>query len=52
MARWHCHNQRFVAACASAGIPLDSGFGPGAHEWGYWDTEIRTVLDRLLDEIR
>ncbi len=40
-------NERFVAACRAHGVALDSGFGPGAHEWGYWDTEIRTVLDRL-----
>ncbi len=40
-------NERFVAACREHGVALDSGFGPGAHEWGYWDTEIRTVLDWL-----
>ena len=40
-------NERFVAACARRGVALDSGFGPGAHEWGYWDTEIRTVIDWL-----
>jgi putative tributyrin esterase len=41
------YNRRFAAACAARGVELDSGFGPGAHEWGYWDTEIRTVLDWL-----
>lgn len=41
-------NERFVRACAKAGVELDSGFGPGAHEWGYWDAEIRTVLDWML----
>jgi S-formylglutathione hydrolase FrmB len=40
-------NERFAAACAKHGVPLDAGFGPGAHEWGYWDAEIRTVLDWL-----
>ncbi|AGL19691.1 alpha/beta hydrolase family protein [Actinoplanes sp. N902-109] len=40
-------NERFVAACARQGIAIDAKFGPGAHEWGYWDTEIRTVLDWL-----
>ncbi len=40
-------NRRFVRACAERGVALDSGFGPGAHEWGYWDAEIRTVIDRL-----
>ena len=41
------HNERFVAACVERGVALDAGFGPGAHEWGYWDAEIRTVLDWL-----
>ena len=39
------HNERFISACAERGVPLDSGFGPGGHEWDYWDREIRTVLD-------
>jgi S-formylglutathione hydrolase FrmB len=37
-------SERFVAACAEQQIPLDAGFGPGAHEWSYWDREIQTVL--------
>jgi S-formylglutathione hydrolase FrmB len=37
-------NERFVAACASHGIPLDAGFTPGEHEWGYWDREIQNVI--------
>jgi S-formylglutathione hydrolase FrmB len=40
-------NERFVRACATHGVPLDSGFGPGEHEWGYWDREIQTVIDWL-----
>jgi putative tributyrin esterase len=40
-------NERFVAACREHDVDLDAGFGPGAHEWGYWDTEIQTVLDWL-----
>jgi S-formylglutathione hydrolase FrmB len=40
-------NERFVAACAAAGIPLDSAFGPGAHEWAYWDVQIQAVLEWL-----
>jgi S-formylglutathione hydrolase FrmB len=40
-------NKRFVAACANRGIPLDADFGPGAHEWSYWDREIQTVLEWL-----
>jgi len=40
-------NQRFVAACREHDVDLDADFGPGAHEWGYWDTQIQTVLDWL-----
>jgi putative tributyrin esterase len=40
-------NERFVAACRQHGVKLDAGFGPGAHEWSYWDQEIQTVLDWL-----
>ena len=41
-------NERFVQACAKHGVPLDSDFGPGDHEWGYWDREIQAVLDWML----
>jgi len=41
------HNERFVRACAERGVELDSDFGPGDHDWAYWDREIRTVLDWL-----
>ena len=40
-------NERFVAACREHGVDLDADFGPGAHEWGYWDTQIQAVLDWL-----
>jgi len=40
-------NERFVATCASAGVDLDSGFGPGGHEWSFWDQHIRTVINWL-----
>ena len=43
-------NERFVQACAKHGVALDSDFGPGDHEWGYWDREIQTVLDWLAIE--
>jgi putative tributyrin esterase len=42
------HTERFVAACRDAGVRLDAGFGPGAHEWSYWDAQIPVVLDWLL----
>jgi putative tributyrin esterase len=38
-------NERFVAACATAGVELDADFGPGEHVWSYWDAQIRVVLD-------
>lgn len=37
-------NQRFVAACEQRGLPVTVDFGPGEHEWGYWDTKIQDVL--------
>jgi putative tributyrin esterase len=40
-------NERFVAACAAAGVPLDADFGPGDHDWSYWDAQIQAVLDWL-----
>ncbi len=40
-------NQRFRDACKRLGIPLSVEFGPGEHEWGYWDTKIQQVLDWL-----
>jgi len=40
-------NERFAAACAAHGIALDAGFGPGAHDWNYWDAEIQTVINWL-----
>lgn len=39
------HSERFVEACAKNGIALDAGFGPGAHDWAYWDAQIQTVLE-------
>jgi putative tributyrin esterase len=40
-------NERFAAACEKQGIALDAKFGPGAHEWGYWDVQIQDVLSQL-----
>lgn len=37
-------NVRFRDACAARGVPLVADFGPGEHEWGYWDAKIRDVL--------
>jgi S-formylglutathione hydrolase FrmB len=41
------HNERFVAAADKHGIALDAKFGPGAHEWGYWDVQIQDLLSQL-----
>ncbi|MEV7629742.1 alpha/beta hydrolase-fold protein [Actinoplanes sp. NPDC089786] len=38
------YNQTVVAALERRGIAVDSAYGPGAHEWGYWDREIQNVL--------
>ena len=37
-------NRRFVAAAGGAGIPVTAAFGPGAHDWAYWDAVIQDVL--------
>ncbi len=42
------HNRRFVALAEEVGADLTTDFRPGEHEWGFWDTEIRTVLDWLM----
>jgi S-formylglutathione hydrolase FrmB len=40
-------NRAFAAACAEAGVPLTTEFGPGGHDWAYWDDRIQAVLDWL-----
>jgi S-formylglutathione hydrolase FrmB len=37
-------NRAFVESCAAATIPVTSSFGPGAHDWAYWDATIQDVL--------
>ena len=34
----------FHKACRAAGIPVTVDFGPGAHDWAYWDRKIQDVL--------
>jgi putative tributyrin esterase len=41
-------NRRFVDACERAGIRVATSFGPGEHDWAYWDDRIQDVLDWLL----
>jgi S-formylglutathione hydrolase FrmB len=40
-------NERFVRACSDSGVAVTTDFGPGEHEWGYWDVRIRDVLEWL-----
>jgi putative tributyrin esterase len=37
-------NRRFVDRCAAAGVDVTTGFGPGEHDWAYWDDRIQDVL--------
>ena len=37
-------NQRLVRALMGAGISHDHEFGPGSHDWAYWDARIQDVL--------
>ncbi|GEL94797.1 alpha/beta hydrolase [Cellulomonas composti] len=44
----HDQNLRFLACADERGIPVHRDVdGPGAHEWGYWDEQVRAVLDWL-----
>jgi putative tributyrin esterase len=40
-------NARFAALATDLGIPITADFGPGDHEWPYFDTSIQRVLDWL-----
>lgn len=37
-------NERLVAVARDLGVDIDSDYGPGDHEWNYWDVQIRTAL--------
>ena len=37
-------SRRFVARCTDVGVSLTTSFGPGEHEWAYWDARIQDVL--------
>ncbi len=37
-------NRAFAEACSTAEVPLRTSFGPGEHDWGYWDATIQDVL--------
>jgi putative tributyrin esterase len=40
-------NIRFATLAADLGIPITAEFGPGDHEWAYFDTSIQRVLEWL-----
>jgi S-formylglutathione hydrolase FrmB len=40
-------NRRLVERAGAAGLRVTSDFGPGEHDWGYWDVMIQQVLDWL-----
>jgi S-formylglutathione hydrolase FrmB len=37
-------NRAFVDRAEAAHAPITSDFGPGAHDWAYWDATIQDVL--------
>lgn len=40
-------NIRFKELCEKVNYKITVNFGPGEHEWGYWDTTIQDVLEWL-----
>jgi S-formylglutathione hydrolase FrmB len=40
----HEGNVRFREAAVRLGVDLTTDFGPGTHEWSYWDDKIQDVL--------
>ncbi len=40
-------NRTFADALRAKGLPVAGDFGPGEHEWGYWDAQIKDVLTWL-----
>jgi S-formylglutathione hydrolase FrmB len=40
----HPESVRFAEECRARDIALTMDFGPGAHDWAYWDARIRDVL--------
>jgi putative tributyrin esterase len=37
-------NQHVVQVAEAKGLNVTTDFGPGDHEWGYWDSQIQKVL--------
>src|SRR5699024_9146299 len=45
-------NMKFKEVCDETDFDLTTDFGPGDHEWGYWDEKIQAVLNWLPLENR
>jgi putative tributyrin esterase len=43
----YADNVHFRDAAVEHSLPLTVDFGPGEHEWGYWDAKIQDVLSWL-----
>jgi S-formylglutathione hydrolase FrmB len=37
-------NRALAEACSAVGLPITTDFGPGEHDWAYWDDQIQRVL--------
>ena len=40
----YADNAAFGDACGRAGVDVTTSFGPGAHDWDFWDARIQEVL--------
>eukprot|EP00130_Batrachochytrium_dendrobatidis_P008656 XP_006683531.1 hypothetical protein BATDEDRAFT_93290 [Batrachochytrium dendrobatidis JAM81] len=40
-------NKRFLEACIDTSFDITTDFGPGDHDWKYWDRQIQYVLQWL-----
>jgi len=40
----YADNLTFVGACRAQNVAVTTDFGPGEHDWAYWDTKIQDVL--------
>lgn len=48
----HPANEWFVSQAATNDVPVTVRFGPGDHDWAYWDTQIQDVLAWLPLRVR
>lgn len=46
----YADNLVFVDACRSREIAVTTDFGPGEHDWAYWDARIQDVLAWMFDK--